>query len=208
MIGSARQSWSITAIALAFEGGLGLLAWGVCWSIGRWPLPGVAFGPDSWPAQRSAILLGIAATIPMLGGMWLIDRFPVGPLKQLQTDFERYLIPLFAKCNLFQFVLISLAAGIGEEMLFRGLIQSGLQQWLDRPSGLWIALGVASVVFGLAHMVSMTYAVIAALIGAYLGALLIVSGNLLTPIVAHGLYDFVALVYLVPRTMPKFRRTA
>jgi hypothetical protein len=46
-------------------------------------------------------------------------------------------------------------------------------------------------------MVSLTYAVIAALIGAYLGAIMLLTQNVLTPIVAHGLYDFVALLYLV-----------
>ena len=94
-------------------------------------------------------------------------------------------------------MLISLFAGAGEEMLFRGLIQAGLDEWMTGPAGAWIALAVASLLFGLAHMVSATYAVVAALIGAYLGALLIATDNLLAPIVAHGLYDFVALIYLV-----------
>jgi hypothetical protein len=46
-------------------------------------------------------------------------------------------------------------------------------------------------------MLSATYAILAALIGLYLGLLLIWTGNLLAPAVAHGLYDFIALLYLV-----------
>ena len=39
--------------------------------------------------------------------------------------------------------------------------------------------------------------IIAALIGAYLGLLWIWTGNLLTPMVTHAVYDFVALVYFL-----------
>ena len=57
----------------------------------------------------------------------------------------------------------------------------------------------ASVLFGLGHMVTPTYAVLAGLIGLYLGALSMVFGNLLQVVVVHSLYDFVALLYLVRR---------
>jgi membrane protease YdiL (CAAX protease family) len=197
MTDHAQNGRDITAIALAFEGGLGLLALIVCWWMDRWPLPGVEFTSEQWPAQAQAVLWGAIATMPMLAGMWILDRFPVGPLMQLKTDFEQRIAPLFAGCTLFQLLLISLFAGFGEELLFRGLIQAGLGEWINRPAGVWIALGIASLLFGLAHMVSATYAVVAALIGAYLGVLLILTDNVLAPIVAHGLYDFVALIYLV-----------
>jgi hypothetical protein len=42
-----------------------------------------------------------------------------------------------------------------------------------------------------------TYAALATLIGLYMGVLLVVSGGILAPIVAHAAYDFVALWYLV-----------
>ena len=197
MTDDLQNGRDITAIALAFEGGLGLLALIVCWLMGRWPLPGVEFTTAQWPVQARAILWGVVATVPMLAAMWSVDRFPIGPLNQLKTDFERRIAPLFAGCSIVQLVLISVCAGVGEEMLFRGLIQAGLDEWISGPAGPWIALGVASLLFGLAHMVSVTYAVVAALIGAYLGILLIVTDNLLAPIVAHGLYDLVALIYLV-----------
>ena len=82
-------------------------------------------------------------------------------------------------------------------MLFRGLVQHGLANWLAPPWGIWLALAIASVAFGCAHMLSATYAILAALIGLYLGLLLVWTGSLLTPAVAHGLYDFIALLYLV-----------
>jgi membrane protease YdiL (CAAX protease family) len=187
----------ITATALVFEAGLGVMAVVAAWLIGHWPLPGIDIPVTEWPVQARAGLWGLAATGPMLLAMWLSDRCDLGPLRQLKLDFERLIVPLFARCQVWQLALISLAAGIGEELLFRGLLQDGIALWLGGPHAAWIALAVASILFGLAHMVSLTYAVIAALIGAYLGAIMLLTQNVLTPIVAHGLYDFVALLYLV-----------
>jgi membrane protease YdiL (CAAX protease family) len=41
--------------------------------------------------------------------------------------------------------------------------------------------------------------VLAALIGAYLGFVFLLSGNLLVPIIAHAVYDVVALFVLARR---------
>ena len=197
MFGNRNNPLSITATALIFEVGLGVVAVLVAWLLGHWPLPGIEFPVTDWSVQAQACLWGVAATGPMLVGMWLTDRCEIGPLRQLKLDFEQLIVPLFARCNVWQLALISLAAGIGEELLFRGLLQAGIAEWLDVSHATWIALIVASIVFGLAHMVSMAYAVIAALIGAYLGVIMLMTNNVLTPIVAHGLYDFLALLYLV-----------
>ena len=103
---------------------------------------------------------------------------------------------------MWQLGVISFLAGLGEEMLFRGLLQDGLAHWLGNSfglgeaAGLWLAVGLASTLFGLLHWISPFYALVAGLIGAYLGWWRVQSGNLLGPIVAHALYDFVALVYL------------
>ena len=52
-----------------------------------------------------------------------------------------------------------------------------------------------------------TYALIATLIGAYLGILWIAIGNLLAPIATHAVYDFVALAYFL-RAHVRQRRAA
>lgn len=191
------QGGNIAAMGVGFEGGLGLLALLLGWLLGVWPVPGIERSAEAWQSLWPALLWGLAATAPLLLGLWLIDRFPWGPLQDLQRDVERLIVPLFQNCTVAELALVSLAAGIGEEMLFRGLVQHGLADWLGTPWGVWIALAVASVVFGLAHMLSMTYAVLATVMGLYLGLLLIWTENLLVPAVAHGLYDFVALCYLV-----------
>jgi hypothetical protein len=94
-----------------------------------------------------------------------------------------------------ELALIATLAGLAEETLFRGVVQVGLTRVLPAAG----ALMVASAAFGLAHFVTRTYAVLAAIAGLYLGALYLLQGNLLVPIVAHALYDFVALMYLVRR---------
>jgi membrane protease YdiL (CAAX protease family) len=47
------------------------------------------------------------------------------------------------------------------------------------------------------HMISATYAALCFLTGLYLGGLWLTSGNLLVPATVHGLYDFLALVFLL-----------
>jgi membrane protease YdiL (CAAX protease family) len=88
---------------------------------------------------------------------------------------------------------IATLAGVGEEMLFRGVFQGVLSRW----AGVGVGLTLASALFGVLHAITFTYAVLAALAGAFLGALWLWTGNLLTPIIVHTLYDFLLLVYLL-----------
>ena len=56
-----------------------------------------------------------------------------------------------------------------------------------------------SAVFGAAHAITRMYALLCFLMGLYLGGVWMIDSprNLSIPIVVHGLYDFVALIYLV-----------
>jgi uncharacterized protein len=101
--------------------------------------------------------------------------------------------PLFGNWSVLQLLVISVIAGISEEAFFRGAIQGSLA---DR-FGAMTALALASVAFGAAHLITWTYAIIAAFIGAYLGLVWIWTGNLLTPMITHAVYDFAALVYFL-----------
>jgi membrane protease YdiL (CAAX protease family) len=91
-----------------------------------------------------------------------------------------------------QFAVISALAGLGEELLFRGVMQQALAEWLDVS---W-AIGLTSVVFGLAHLITPLYGLLAAAVSAYLGWLMVSYENLVVPVVTHGVYDLVALVYV------------
>jgi membrane protease YdiL (CAAX protease family) len=100
--------------------------------------------------------------------------------------------PLFAECTWLDFAVISLVAGVGEESIFRGVLQYGLVSWVGAVG----AIVIAAAVFGLVHWVTPMYAFYATLMGLYLGWLFVWFDNLLVPMMVHGLYDFVALVYV------------
>jgi membrane protease YdiL (CAAX protease family) len=88
---------------------------------------------------------------------------------------------------------IAALAGLGEEMFFRGAVQGSLQHWVP----FWAALVISSVFFGLMHAVTPTYALLAAGLGVYLGLVWYYTDNLLVVTLAHALYDFLALLYLM-----------
>ena len=188
--------------AIAFEAGLVVLATVLGWLMGRWPLPGVSLAADSWHEQWSALGWGTLAAVPLILGLLLLDRFPCGLWGELQQTVERRLLPWIRHWSVLDMALISLAAGFGEEMLFRGLLQVGLADGLPGTGGVVFALVAASVVFGICHWITNSYALLAGVMGLYLGVLLLITENLLAPIATHAVYDFVALLYLT-RFRPK-----
>lgn len=84
------------------------------------------------------------------------------------------------------------AAGIGEEMLFRGVMQFELGARLGSEV---VAVGLTSIVFGALHAVTPLYAGLAGMASVYFGWLYLVTGNLVVPIVTHAFYDWAALLY-------------
>jgi membrane protease YdiL (CAAX protease family) len=178
-------------LAIAFELSLGAVAVIVGWLLGYSPLSRVGSSLTQllWFAG-----LGAAATLPMLLGLWASLACPLEPFVRLRRLVAELVPRLFPGAGVPELAIVSMAAGIGEELLFRGLVQDGLSSWVDQPFGAWLGLAAASLLFGLAHPVSPLYVFLATLTGAYLGWLLIVTGSLVTPVVAHATYDLVALV--------------
>jgi len=175
----------IVWIGVAFEGGLGLIALALGWALGQPPLRKI-----EW-IGRDAIW-GLAACLPMLAVFMVCVRWPVGPLHRIKQLSEEFIRDWFAGCSLIDLAVISLLAGIGEEMLFRGVIQDAISAWINPLVGVTIA----SLLFGLMHPITPIYIILAALMGAFLGWIFIATENLLPVIICHGLYDFVALAYL------------
>jgi membrane protease YdiL (CAAX protease family) len=180
-----RQRRGILLLTVVCEGSLCGLAFVLSywWDVPL--LPGLYWDP-------SAQLLGIFASLPLLVLFVLCLRWPIGPLKGIARFCREVIGPLFASCTWYELAGIALLAGLGEELLFRGVLQVAVSRWLGPAT----ALIAVSVLFGLLHSMTPAYAVIAGLMGFYLGCLWIGTGNLLVPILAHALYDFVALVWL------------
>ena len=176
----------IVLLAILFEGSLALAAMALGWVSGYDPLVDLRW---TWPAAG----WGAAATLPPLVLMYWCARTPWSPCHALTQLVRSLILPFFARATWIDLALVSTAAGVGEELLFRGFLQASLADWL----GPWVGLALASLLFGLAHLITPTYGVLAALLGAYLGGLWLACNNLLAPIVTHALYDFVALLYLL-----------
>ncbi|MEE3372905.1 MAG: CPBP family intramembrane glutamic endopeptidase [Planctomycetota bacterium] len=193
---NALSHRNIAPLAFLFEAALGLLAIG----LGSWfdvdPLENVTVGPDTLLPQAVAVGWGLLATLPMLVGLVLLRQIQEGPLGELNQLVDKQLAPLFVETRIWEFALIALAAGWGEELLFRGWLQSLVTRNVAGNTGLWIGVLLGAAVFGLCHWISSTYAILALLAGIYLGILFIASGNILTSVTTHALYDFVALVWI------------
>jgi hypothetical protein len=120
-------------------------------------------------------------------------RSHLSPLARIRAFLDDAVRPIFGEWSIGQLALISILAGLCEEALFRGAIQGILSEAIGRLP----ALVLASLLFGAAHYITVGYAVLAALIGAYLGALWLATDNLLVPILVHVLYDLIALIYFL-----------
>lgn len=188
--GNNEPSPSLLLPAVAFEGALAILAVVLGWLIGRNPLDSLHWSAAHFGLAAAAALVPLLVLIPCV--LW-----PVGPLVDLLRVVEELLIPLFSHCRVVDLAIISVLAGIGEEMLFRPIAQRSIAELVGGAAGPWVGLVGAAVLFAAAHWITTTYAVIAGLIGLYLGWLWMATGNLLVPITTHAVYDFVVLVYLV-----------
>ena len=181
-----RRAHSVVATAVLMELALAAIGLALGAMAGIRPLDSF-----SWSPRDTAI--GAAAALPLLVVFRLAWRSSVPALRKIRDELERLLPEMFATTSTAGLAVVSLAAGVGEEILFRGFLQG----WLETILGSFGGLLMASCLFGAAHPITAGYVVIATLMGAYLGALWQVSGNLMVPIVTHALYDLVVLWVLL-----------
>ena len=165
--------------AAGFEAALALAAVAGGWAFGVGP-------PDFEPTVRT-LAVGLLATLPLVALYLLADRVRFRGFRRIHRLLLRTLGRPLAACRWHELLLLAALAGVCEELLFRGV----LQPWLGRlgePAG-WIG---TNVLFGLAHAVTPLYAVLAGLVGLYLSGVQAAGGNMLAPMLAHGLYDWFA----------------
>ena len=169
-----------------------LIGWVANFYDPKQPLDGI-FSVD-WGTQ---LQLGLMAAIPLLILPPLVDLAPIGMFRNLKHVADNLLTPLFRPVAIWKYALLSLAAGIGEEFLFRWCLQGGLSALFEDPqTGAWVGLVVASALFGLCHWISPSYAFATFAAGIYLGLLMNTSESVVAPIICHATYDFLALIYL------------
>jgi membrane protease YdiL (CAAX protease family) len=191
------------AFGVLAELGLAALTFLFAWIFGGRPL---AAWTNDWRDPLVALTrvgIGLIATIPMLVFYSFLERLPVAPIEAIRIAVEDHLIRRLANARLTGIAALALAAGFAEEMLFRGWLQPRVINFVGYPWGVCAGIGIASLAFGLCHWLNWAYALLATLIGAYLGWLALVTNGILAPAVAHASYDFVVLWLLLRRREQK-----
>jgi membrane protease YdiL (CAAX protease family) len=182
------DSLPFVPLAIVFECGLGFLGL----ALARWWDLSIH---ERLVVNLEVLAWGLAATLPPLCLLAWLMRTTWQPMVELRRLVQRYVGEPLRDAPWAALLLLAVAAGVGEEILFRG----ALQPWVAAGLGVTSGLVVASLVFGLLHAASPTYFVLATLAGGYFGWLAEVH-DLVVPIVAHALYDFVALMVLKEST--------
>lgn len=160
-----------------------------------------AIGIGAWWAGLasgfSATSMGFVRLDPVEGLLWtgVVVLVAVGGLalgrvlRWRETPLLEMLLPRGGTERLV-FVLLSLSAGVFEEIAFRGFLIPALHMATDS-----LALGVvvSSVAFGMLHSYqSATGALRASVLGAVLAVPFLATGSLLPSMAAHALYDVLA----------------
>jgi len=173
--------------ASIFEGSLIGLALVLGWLADINPFASLYF-------SETAFLHGIIATLPIFMIFLALYQLNIKSLTKIKTLLLDMLGPVLLRYHWTDLLILAAIAGISEEILFRGVIQP----WMESSWGMLTGLIVSSILFGLAHAVTLLYFLLATLMSAYLGLLLDIdtSRNLLIPIVTHGFYDFLAFLVI------------
>ena len=184
---------------IGIEASLVLMAFGVAWMFGFYDpqQPISSWFGSGWIGQ---LAIGAMLSLPIL---YLV--LVVMPRWKSLADFYKFvyaeLARIFRGMNVWQVAALSLAAGVGEEILFRWCLQGGLAARF----GLGVALAAASLIFGAVHFLNKTYFVLATAMSLILG-LIYWRFGLLAAIACHAMYDFLALQHLIKGTAPNIER--
>lgn len=190
--------------AVLFESALGAIAIAL----------GLAFGPDArdfiprledspWQELAVGVGLGLVAAIPMWALISLVRMIPCEAVRKLEDLGDDGMFKILMKLSVPEMLAVCFAAGVGEELLFRGWLLPAVANWsggMNDMQSVAIGVAVSSIAFGLVHPITKLYVVLASLIGFYLAGLMLWTDNLIVPIVAHAAYD--AIQMLVSKLKP------
>ncbi|MBW2527403.1 MAG: CPBP family intramembrane metalloprotease [Deltaproteobacteria bacterium] len=170
-VGYALLASLATALALALQDG-------VPWE-----------HPEPWLALSTGVALGLSgglglalALILILATRVCVHRF--GWARGLHVELR----PVARGLTNSRIVLIAGFSSLGEELLFRGLLQP------------WLGLVLASLLFGVVHQLPgssrWVWVAWATVVGFALGAIFSLTGSLLGSLVAHAVINAINLAYL------------
>lgn len=148
--------------------------------------------PKANIGARQAIAIGTLLAIVTFLLFTFIYRFGGKFAQALLNDTHR-VSGIFGGYSWLHLTCVAVLAGVGEELLFRGFLQT----WLGNHFVITWAVLIASVIFGLLHYLSHAYFISATLMSIAFGAAYCMTDSLLMVMVWHGVYDFIALLVLV-----------
>lgn len=143
----------------------------------------------SFALTPQSILQGILTLLPMLIMLFFIQRAKHPKLLLFKDQQTKIFSEIGFRFTPLRILLMSLGAGLGEELLFRGAIQGALYLFLP----IAISILLPSIIFGALHFYNIIYIVLATIIGIYFGIIFFVTNNIAVPIIAHTIYDIFAL---------------
>lgn len=144
------------------------LALGLLFLAASFPLAQTLFQVNSWLVEKASFLASFQETEATI--MATIEG-----MLRMDSIWEM----------LFSLVVMALVPAIGEELVFRGLIQRILAKWMGKP---YLAILIASLIFGLVHFeIERLFAII--FLGIILGLLYHWTKNLWVSIAGHFLFN-------------------
>lgn len=142
----------------------------------------------SFVSLCQGFVLGLTMFALVFVGMRFFE--PVTPaLKTITLGLNR----LFSEFTWPMIIVISCMAGVGEELLFRGVIQSTLVN-VTNPL---MAIVISSMVFAALHCMTKLYVLLAFLASLMIGSVFHLTQNLVTVMVLHSVYDVLAFAWVV-----------
>ncbi len=195
----SRSGLSLIWVGLLVEGGvmaLGLLLGWLGFYDRQQPL-----GPVPWQTWTYAVRWGLILVLPMLMYLVLFHFWTPGFFRPMRRVIDLQLRPMFCDSSYLELLVLSIMAGIGEELFFRWCLQGGITSVLEPTLGSTVSIAagitIASLAFGVCHWVNKTYAITSAIVGAYLGVTMVWTGTWLVPAISHATFDLIALIYIV-----------
>lgn len=136
----------------------------------------LAFFMVAFPFVNYIAEWNASVEIPTFLGDWMKGKeFQAGKLTELFLDMPN------AGLMIFNLLMIAVLPAVGEELIFRGIIQRGLTKQFGNPH---LAIWIAAALFSAIHLQFFGF-VPRLLMGVAMGYLLFWSGNLWYPIIAH-----------------------
>jgi membrane protease YdiL (CAAX protease family) len=154
----------------------------------------IFYQPWSWFGGLGWLALPLGAVLG--GGVYLL-MFSVSASPLLRVNSIQSLLSmlhnLFKNFTWTQIIIVSLLAGVGEEILIRG----GLQSILISLTSPIVGMLLASLIFGAMHFISKIYVLITFIIGFVFALAFYLTDSMLLVMVAHTVYDIFAFAMIV-----------